>query len=137
LAKVAMDLEQKDELLAKAGDGLRKAASLIREKDEEIQKIAEEKKKLELQIVASRRSKKATELARKMQKKGLIKKAGFDEKVDQIMDMDENAFEVLSDTVEKVSSTKRKSEGLESLAFVLRDNNYTETKKTLADSISE
>ena len=138
LKKVSVELEKKDELLARAGDGLRKAASLIRERDESLAKVAKENKKLELQIIASQRSKKAVELATTMQKKGLIKKAGFNEKVDQIMDMDESSHQILKDTVEKVASTKQKvSEGLESLAFVLGDNHYTETKKTLAESISE
>ncbi len=90
---------EKNSSLLKAADMLKKAVGEIKRLEQELNKTAEDNKRLTLEIIAKERSRRSIKLAKDMLSKSLIKQAEFDNEVDRIMDMDDNAFSILDRTV--------------------------------------
>jgi len=123
-------------LANKATEMLKVAQVNSQHDKEEIQKLAAENKKLKLQIIAKNRSDRAIKLANTMYQKRLIKKADIDSKIDEIMDMNDQAYEVLAETVENITvKTASYEEGVDSLEFISDNSGSTKLRKTLADEI--
>lgn len=107
---VDTNVVDKNSKLLQAADMLKRAAYEINRLQCEINKYADDNKQLTLQIIARERSNRSVRLANEMMGKGLIKKAEFNDEIDRIMDMDDNAFNLLEKTV-KNASINRGSDG--------------------------
>lgn len=128
-------------LTAQAVEMLKVAAVEGRQIRLENEKLAQENERLQMQLVAKVRSSKAVKLANLMKDKGMIKKSNIEAKVDELMDMPEEAFEILAEAVGNAQFAKTAShreEGVDSLAF-LADGATSESKrrKTLADELTD
>jgi hypothetical protein len=124
-------------LANKAVEMLKEASAYGKNADEKANKLAEDKKKLELQLMAKNRSDRAVKLAYDMNERGLVKKADIDSKIDEIMDMNDDAFQILAETVSKMAISKTAaSEGVDSLSYISSGSDSDEArKKTLEDEI--
>ena len=97
---------------------LKTASYTIKEKDSINQKLASENEKLKLQVTALIRSERAEKLAQEMLNKGIIKKANFNAKTEEIMKLSDEAYVVLEKTVSEINPLhKEASEGIDSLDF--------------------
>lgn len=99
-------------------DMLKTASITIKAKKEEINKLACENQQLKLQLMAKTRSERAVKLANQMVEKGIIKKAGTESKIDEIMELNDDAYNVLNRTVSEMKITKEASDGINSIDFV-------------------
>lgn len=123
----------------KAAVMLKQAATKLRELEMEINKVAEDNKRLTLQLIAKERSSRATKLANEMFSKRIIKQGEIDSEVDRIMEMDDKAFEVLASTVRNVGIQKDSNninKGLDTISFLLDSEDGAE-KKSFEDSLKE
>ncbi len=135
--KATVGLEKKAiELMKKASESLGKANDRHIEDKLAIMKIAEENKQLKLTLMAKSRSDRSVKLAHELNEKGLIKKADIDNKIDEIMDMNDEAFEVLSGVVSNMEkeSSEHEDDGVSSLTFIAGDGIFRQ--KSLASGIN-
>jgi len=104
----------------------------------QVEKLAESNRKYELQLMAKARSSRAVKLASRMNNFGLVKTAELDKKIDEIMDMDDDAFEILAETVKTMGLTKKSSteEGIDSLQYIASQQDAQgKLRRSLADLI--
>lgn len=127
LSKLAMD----------ASDMLKVASAKIRSQDEMIEKMAEEGRLMELTLIAMSRSERCIKLARLMVEKGITKTADYDFKIDEIMEMDDKAFELLSQTVNSIQKESSDNSGVTNLTFLERDGRINAGKKTFEEDVAE
>lgn len=107
-ASLAKRVDKTDDVLIRkiasatldAAGMMKRASAEIRASREFMEKIANENRMLKLQVMAMERSGRAVELATKMKNKGLLKRAEFDSKVDEIMDLNDEAFKLLKEAVD-------------------------------------
>jgi hypothetical protein len=131
------DKENKDgELAKKAVELLKVAAQKIRQLEGSNEKLALENQRLYLEGVEKTRKEEATKLANEMNNKGLLKKADIQHKIDELSSMDDDSFSMFKDAVENLSLYNAEKDGVDSLTFVI-DNNNINYRKTFADSINE
>lgn len=104
---------------------------------DELNKVAEENKKLKLEVVAKTRSDRAVKLASTMFDKGMIKKADIETQIDRIMDMNDDSYNVLQETIQNVSKTasESKEDGIEDLTFLSTNSKIEEGKRSLFNTL--
>lgn len=89
-------------LLKESSEALVKAANQIQFLEATMQKLAEEKERAELLLTTREKAEQATKLAKQMLHKGMIKRADYEGKIDDLMELSTEAFEVLSQTVDEM-----------------------------------
>lgn len=129
------DLQKFSKIASDASSMLKSSISKVKDLEESNEKLARENKILELSLIAKNRSDRATKLAYEMNEKGIVKKADINEKIDEIMDMNDDSYNFLADTIAGIKK-EAKEEGLDSLTFISKEDTIKE-RKTLADSINE
>lgn len=129
------DLREFSKIASDASSMLKSSMSKIKDLEESNEKLARENRILELSLIAKNRSDRAIKLAHTMNEKGIIKKADIDNKVDEIMDMSDDSYNFLAETINGIRK-EAKEEGLDSLTFISKEDTIKE-RKTLADSINE
>ncbi len=128
---------EKNAALEKAAGMLKRAAEKIDYLEEELNKVAEDNKRMTLQLIAKERSRKSVKLANDMLLKGLIKRAHINTEVDRIMDMDDNSFSILERTVKNASiESINDPNKLDKLSGIM-DYNNSSTKKSFKDALLE
>jgi hypothetical protein len=122
----------------KASEFLKEAAVQIRAKDEIIDKLAMENKELHEQLLNRERVDRATKLASEMNEKGMFAKSEIEQKITEIVALNDDAYAILKQAVDSTAIPDEKN-GIDSLTFL--DGNYNinveSTKRTLADSIND
>lgn len=132
--KEHVDREKVAGLLLKASKALKAAADNQRKNEALLEKLAIENKRLHLEMIAKTRADEAEKLAKLMNEKGLIKKADIDAKIEELCDLEDNAFIMFKQAVENIHVNYEK-DGIDSLTFLAEDTNIKYRKETLADSI--
>ena len=124
-------------LAFEASEMLKQASAQINAQKVEISKLAHESGMMELALIAKTRSGRSIELADDMLDKGIIKVADYEDKIDDIMEMDDNAFGVLNQTVACIKKESSDNYGVTDLTFLERDDTIITEKPTMQESISQ
>lgn len=128
-------LDKMTKLASEASGMLKQASenqSLMMEK---IAYLEKENDDLRAQITSKIKDERSTSLTNNMIDKGIIKKAEYNAKKEEIYNMDDQAFNILKDIVDNISIQKTASEeiGVTSLMYIAGESTQQE-KKTMLDS---
>lgn len=102
---------------------------------EKIASLEKENETLKAEIYSKVREDRSIRLADEMMEKGIIKKAEYSSKREEIYNMDDQTFDILKSVVDNISIQKVASEemGISSLTYISGDSVQKE-KKTMLDS---
>ncbi len=121
----------------KASGLLRTASEKIQEKEAQILSLEEKVASLENIIIAKEKSNKATKLANNMLKKGILKQADYNDKVDYIMSLTDEGYEVLASTVDSLPTKSLVSgqDTLSKVSYVIGDGDSAGDPATFEDTL--
>lgn len=123
-------------LLLKASGMLKIAAKKQKEMEDDNIKLAEENVRLYRELQIMKKAEEAKVVANMMVNKGLIKKADIQSKINDMIKMDTNAFDMFKHAIENVQPEEKVASGMEDLTFLAGSNNI-EHRKTLEDSLED
>lgn len=104
---MSRDNKKMSAALKVAADLIEKSAAEIKDLRKQKEDLEMKNTKLKLSLAASERAKRAKDLAEKMFQKGMISKGNVTDKAKEIMEYDDNAFDVLREAVENAPSKKK------------------------------
>ena len=120
---------------AEASDLLKSASLHISSLEEELSSTLDELDQIKLQLIAKEKATKAVKLAKEMVSKNIIKKSEFDTEVDKIMEMSDDAYEVLKQTVSSVRLGSKEEEALDKISFIFHDDTSVKERRSLEEEI--
>jgi hypothetical protein len=123
-------------LLLRASNVLKTAAYKQKEMENDMIKLANENKKLMDELCIIKKADEAKSVADMMLNKGLIKVADVQSKINEMIEMDENAFRMFKQAIENVRAVEKVASGVDDLTFLMESNNI-EHRKSLADSLED
>lgn len=134
-AEVKECLGRMTKLASEASEMLKQASDTQMAMMEKIASLEEENQSLKNKILYREKDEKSTKLADEMLDKGMIKVAEYNTKKEEILKMDDYAFDILKSIVDNMSIQKTASEefGVSSLCYMAGESTQKE-KKTMLDS---
>ncbi len=136
--KLQEDFKKLASLANKTVEMLKVASAETKQSKSENEKLAHENKMLKLKLIASNKSDRAVKLAYKMHQNGLIKKADIEKKIDELMDMNDEAYEVVAETVDTMIEKEAGEQGIDSLAYIMDSDDVEQIRKrSMAEEIDK
>lgn len=135
-ATTTRDIDESAKLLKKASYALKVAANKQEKMKEDMIKLANENRQLNTELFMVKKAEDAEDVALMMMNKGLIKKADVHSKIENLIDLDEDAFLMFKEAIINVQPEEKIAGGIDSLTFLAESNNI-DGRKTLADSLEE
>lgn len=134
-ADAQLYLEKMTKLASDASTMLKQASETQSAMMEKIASLEKENETLKAEIYSKVKDDRSTRLANEMIDKGIIKKAEYNAKKEEIYKMDDQAFNILKDIVDNMNIQKIASEelGVTSLMYIAGESTQKE-KKTMLDS---
>lgn len=117
------------EALEVASKFLKLAAEKQRILENKLEKIASENTRLVSLQEQAKKEKSVLELTDEMLDKGMLKKSEIDYKKAELMSMDDNAFGMFKEAVERVPYKKDENKYASDLTFMYDNNNIKEEKR--------
>lgn len=127
-------------VLEKSAEAMYDAASKITTLEQAVEKLAAENEALTKVFAAREKAERSTKLAKEMLSRGMIKQADFDTKVDSLMSLSDDAFEVLSQTVDETpaASAGYRQNALSKVSYLLDDDSASASEKPeFSEAITE
>lgn len=136
--KTATVIQHNEEakLFLKASNMLKIAACKQKEMETDLIKLANENKQLNHELYLIKKAEEAKIVTEMMVNKGLIKKADMEEKINELIEMDKNAFIMFKEAIQNVHPEEKTAASVDDLTFLFSSNNI-EHRKTLEDSIED
>lgn len=137
-ANTQIYLEKMTKLASDASVMLKQASESQTLMMEKIASLEKENETLKAEIYSKVKDYRSVRLANEMLDKGIIKKAEYSSKKEEIYNMDDQAFNILKNIVDNINIQKVASEdlGISSLMYIAGESTQKE-KKTMLDSFLE